>query len=99
MRLFQNLPKLLLLVSPYHRKYIEKDTALERRFQPIFVGEPNENETIDILIGIRDKYVPAIKDDKSKVITRLFFNISGILPSIIFCAKPCIRYWIKRVYL
>lgn len=39
-----------------YRKYIEKDTALERRFQPIFVGEPNENETIDILIGIRDKY-------------------------------------------
>ncbi len=39
-----------------YRKYIEKDTALERRFQPIFVGEPNENETIDILMGIRDKY-------------------------------------------
>lgn len=39
-----------------YRKYIEKDTALERRFQPIFVGEPTEEETIDILMGIRDKY-------------------------------------------
>ncbi len=39
-----------------YRKYIEKDSALERRFQPIFVGEPNIDETIEILFGIRDKY-------------------------------------------
>jgi len=39
-----------------YRKHIEKDAALERRFQPINVGEPTEEEAIEILKGIRDKY-------------------------------------------
>mgnify|MGYP004567922889 FL=1 len=39
-----------------YRKYIEKDTALERRFSPVTVNEPTPKDTIDILIGIRDKY-------------------------------------------
>lgn len=39
-----------------YRKYIEKDAALERRFQPVTVGEPTEEEAIEILRGIRDKY-------------------------------------------
>ena len=39
-----------------YRKHIEKDAALERRFQPITVGEPSEEEAIEILKGIRDKY-------------------------------------------
>ncbi len=39
-----------------YRKNIEKDSALERRFQPITVGEPTVEETISILKGIRDKY-------------------------------------------
>ena len=39
-----------------YRKYIEKDAALERRFQPVIVGEPTVDETIQILKGIRDKY-------------------------------------------
>ena len=39
-----------------YRKYIEKDTALERRFSPVTVNEPNEKDTITILKGIRDKY-------------------------------------------
>ncbi len=39
-----------------YRKNIEKDAALERRFQPVTVGEPTEDETIEILKGIRDKY-------------------------------------------
>lgn len=39
-----------------YRKYIEKDAALERRFQPITVDEPTAEETIQILIGLRDKY-------------------------------------------
>ncbi len=39
-----------------YRKNIEKDAALERRFQPITVGEPTVEETIEILKGIRDKY-------------------------------------------
>ncbi len=39
-----------------YRKYIEKDAALERRFQPVFVGEPNVEDTISILRGLRERY-------------------------------------------
>ncbi|MGI6697848.1 MAG: ATP-dependent Clp protease ATP-binding subunit [Clostridia bacterium] len=39
-----------------YRKHVEKDPALERRFQPIMVGEPTVDETIQILEGLRDKY-------------------------------------------
>ena len=39
-----------------YRKYIEKDSALERRFQPVKVGEPSIGDTIDILMGIKDYY-------------------------------------------
>ncbi len=39
-----------------YRKYIEKDAALERRFQPVFVGEPSAEDTISILRGLRDRY-------------------------------------------
>ena len=39
-----------------YRKYIEKDAALERRFQPIMVDAPSTEETVEILKGLRDKY-------------------------------------------
>jgi ATP-dependent Clp protease ATP-binding subunit ClpC len=39
-----------------YRKHIEKDAALERRFQPVMVGEPSVDETIEILYGLRDRY-------------------------------------------
>ncbi|WP_195200516.1 ATP-dependent Clp protease ATP-binding subunit [Faecalispora jeddahensis] len=39
-----------------YRKYIEKDAALERRFQPVMVGEPSEEEAVEILKGLRDRY-------------------------------------------
>ncbi|MDW8316521.1 MAG: AAA family ATPase [Anaerolineae bacterium] len=39
-----------------YRKYIEKDSALERRFAPVYVDEPTVEETIEILKGIRDRY-------------------------------------------
>jgi ATP-dependent Clp protease ATP-binding subunit ClpB len=39
-----------------YRKYIEKDAALERRFQPVFVGEPTVPDTISILRGLKEKY-------------------------------------------
>ena len=42
-------------LSEYH-KHIEKDAALERRFQPVIVGEPTREESIDILKGLRDRY-------------------------------------------
>jgi ATP-dependent Clp protease ATP-binding subunit ClpC len=39
-----------------YRKHIEKDSALERRFQPVLVGEPTVEETVEILKGLRDRY-------------------------------------------
>ena len=39
-----------------YKKYIEKDAALERRFQPVQVGEPNEEDALEILRGLRDRY-------------------------------------------
>ena len=39
-----------------YRKHIERDAALERRFQPVMVGEPSVEETIEILHGLRDRY-------------------------------------------
>jgi ATP-dependent Clp protease ATP-binding subunit ClpC len=39
-----------------YRKYIERDPALERRFQPIMVGEPSKDESLEILKGLRDRY-------------------------------------------
>ncbi|MDR7542802.1 MAG: ATP-dependent chaperone ClpB [Armatimonadota bacterium] len=39
-----------------YRKHIEKDAALERRFQPVFVGEPSVEETISILRGLKERY-------------------------------------------
>lgn len=39
-----------------YRKYIEKDKALERRFQPIFIGQPSVEDTIAILRGLKEKY-------------------------------------------
>jgi ATP-dependent Clp protease ATP-binding subunit ClpB len=39
-----------------YRKHVEKDAALERRFQPVFVGEPSVEDTISILRGLRERY-------------------------------------------
>ena len=39
-----------------YRKYIEKDKALERRFQPVYVGEPSLEDTVAILRGLKERY-------------------------------------------
>ncbi len=56
-----------------YRKYIEKDAALERRFQPVYVEEPTREETIAILQGLRSKYEEhhgvTISDDALEVAT------------------------------
>ncbi len=58
-----------------YRKYIEKDTALERRFQPIMIDEPTVEDTIKILEGLRDKYEAhhrvKITDEAIKAATEL----------------------------
>lgn len=58
-----------------YRKHIEKDAALERRFQPVQVEEPSEEETLEILRGIKDKYEMhhqvQITDDAIKAAVKL----------------------------
>ena len=59
-----------------YRKYIEKDAALERRFQQIIVNPPSKDETIEILRGLRDRYEAhhrvQIKDERSASRRRAF---------------------------
>lgn len=58
-----------------YRKHIEKDAALERRFQPVMVGEPSVDETIEILFGLRERYEKhhklTIQDDAVRAAARL----------------------------
>ncbi|HOQ50400.1 MAG TPA: AAA family ATPase [Candidatus Atribacteria bacterium] len=73
-----------------YRKYIEKDPALERRFQPVYVGEPSTEETKEILKGLRDKYeahhrvkisdeaIEAASELSSKYITERFLPDKAI---------------------
>jgi len=65
-----------------YRKFIEKDGALERRFQPVMVNPPTEEETIKILFGLRDKYEShhRVKYDDDAVKSTVFLSnryISG----------------------
>jgi ATP-dependent Clp protease ATP-binding subunit ClpC len=57
------------------RKHIEKDAALERRFQPVMVGEPSVDETIEILFGLRERYEKhhklTIKDEAIRAAAKL----------------------------
>src|SRR5699024_7185239 len=61
-----------------YRKYIEKDSALERRFQPIMIEEPTVEDTIKILEGLRDKYEAhhrvKIQDESLKAAIELSYN-------------------------
>ena len=64
-----------------YRKHIEKDAALERRFQPVTVGEPSEDEAVAILMGIRDKYEAhhkvRITDDAIKAAVKMSVRYIG----------------------
>lgn len=51
-----DIPTIGATTADEYRKYIEKDTALERRFKPVFIDPPSAEDTLKILIGLRDKY-------------------------------------------
>src|SRR5258708_9513682 len=59
-----------------YQKYIEKDAALERRFQPVLVPEPTVEQTIEILRGLRDKYEA---HHKIKLLTKRFLPLQNYL--------------------
>jgi len=52
-----------------HRKYIEKDAALERRFQPVMVAEPTQAETLEILHGLQVTCLTALGSIAHQVMT------------------------------
>ena len=58
-----------------YRKHIEKDSALERRFQPVMIGEPSAEDAVQILKGLRDRYEAhhriKISDDAIETAVRL----------------------------
>ena len=58
------------------RKHIEKDGALERRFQPILINPPTEEETVQIILGLRDKYEAhhRVKIDDDAVRASVYFS-------------------------
>lgn len=60
-----------------YRKYIEKDAALERRFQPVTVNEPSEEESVAIIMGLRDKYEAHHKLKISDEAIRAAVTMSG----------------------
>ncbi len=66
-----------------YRKYIEKDTALERRFSPVTIEEPSIKDTITMLQGIRDKYENHHNVRMKQLMQRLIFLLDIYL--IDFC--------------
>ena len=64
-----------------YRKYIERDAALERRFQPVMVEEPTLEQTIDILMGIRERYEQHHKEypaDKKVGVIKVIRELTGL---------------------
>ena len=86
-----------------YRKYIEKDSALERRFQPVTVNEPTIEDTVDVLLGIKQYYEDYHKVKISDYLVRLCAVLSEryindrFLPDKAIdlldeaCARTCIR--------
>ena len=62
-----------------YRKHIERDAALERRFQPVMVGEPSVEETIEILYGLRERYE---QHHKLKILDEALRSGSEIVGSV-----------------
>ncbi|GAG78427.1 unnamed protein product, partial [marine sediment metagenome] len=72
--------------SDDYRKYVEKDPALERRFQPVLVAEPTMEESLEILRGIKHRYEEFHQLDISD--EALPCNTSGTSPAIMRWANP-----------
>jgi ATP-dependent Clp protease ATP-binding subunit ClpC len=90
-----------------YRKYIEKDAALERRFQPIMVEEPSVDETIEILRGLKDRYeahhMVEITDDALKQAAHLSdrYISDRFLPdkAIDLVDEACARVHYDAIYI
>jgi len=90
-----------------YRRYIEKDAALERRFQPIMVSEPTVEETIDILHGLKDRYeahhMVEITDDAINQAAKLSYRYISdrFLPdkAIDLIDEACARVHYDAIYI
>lgn len=68
-----------------YRRHIEKDAALERRFQPITVEEPTEEETVEILKGIRENFEKHHQVEITDVPWRQPSGFPSVISASVFC--------------
>ena len=80
-----------------YRKYIEKDPALERRFQPVMVDEPTVEDTISILRGLKERYevFHGVKISGSGARERRERCPTAIFPTV-SCRIRRLTWWMKR---
>ncbi len=81
-----------------YRQYIEKDAALERRFQPVMVDEPTVEDTISILRGLKDRYevYHGVKIADSALVSAAMFYLTVILPIVSSQIRQS-TLWMKHV--
>ena len=79
-----------------YRKYIEKDPALERRFQPVMVDEPSVEDTICILRGLKERYevFHGVKIQDSALIAAATLSPTGTSPTG-FCPTRPSTWWMR----
>ena len=79
-----------------YRKYIEKDAALERRFQTVFVDQPRVEDTISILRGLRERYElhHGVRIKDAALVARLCCRTAT--SRIVFCRTKRLIWWTKQ---
>lgn len=81
-----------------YKKHIEKDAALERRFQPVQVGEPNEEDALEILSGLRDRYEAFHKAKITDEALKAAVTLSSRYITDRFC-RIKLSMWLMRLHL
>ncbi len=81
-----------------HRQYIEKDAALERRFQPVMVNEPTVEDTISILRGLKNRYevYHGVKITDGALVSLLQHYLTDILQTDSYLIRLS-TLWMKHV--
>ena len=79
-----------------YRKYIEKDAALERRFQPVMVDEPSVEDTIAILRGLKERYEVhhGVRIQDAALVAAATFRIATSATG--FCRTRRSTWWTRR---
>ena len=80
-----------------YRQYIEKDAALERRFQPVMVDEPTVEDTISILRGLKERYevFHVLRSQTVRWLQQLHFHID--ISQTVFFLIRLLTWWMRPV--